>query len=194
MNEFIFNGKSSKDYGLIVNTLPPIVKPPIRTEKIEIDGRNGDIINNLGYMAYDKEITVTRIDSNININDIIKWLNCSKISALILSNEPSLYYKAQIIEQIDFTRLENFEPVKIKFYVQPFKYQYNEANVIYKASEEIVANGNINLSNTTDATMDIVELRGASENTGTLIKSVTSPVKIISINKNLYNKSNTTTR
>lgn len=191
MHEFTFNGEKSSKYGLIVNSLPPIVKAPIRTERIEIDGINGDIISPLGYMAYDKEITVTRIDSNININDIIKWLNCSEISALILSNEPSLYYKAQIIEQIDFTRLENFEPVKIKFHVQPFKYQYNEANVIYKASEEIVAKNNINLENTSDTTVDIVELCGASVQNGT-----PSPDSLIEIEsasgRNLFDKSDVT--
>lgn len=138
MNEFIFNGESSKDYGLVVNTLPPIVKPPIRTEKIEIDGRNGDIINNLGYTAYDKEITITRLNAKIDVNTIIKWLNFSKVGTLVLSNEPTLYYKAQIIEQIDFTRLENFEPVKIKFHVQPFKYKKDEE---YKSNENTIALG-----------------------------------------------------
>ena len=44
----IINGVSSKNvHGLLIQSLPPITKPKMRTSKEEIDGRNGDIVTTL---------------------------------------------------------------------------------------------------------------------------------------------------
>ena len=106
MDSFIFKGISSNDFqGIVVNSLPPISKPPKRTSKIQIDGRNGDIIEFLGYDAYDKSINITILQET-NIDELINWLNGS--GRLILSNEPNKYYEAEIIDQIDFSRLVKY--------------------------------------------------------------------------------------
>lgn len=134
MDSFIFKGISSNDFqGIVVNSLPPISKPPKRTSKIQIDGRNGDIIEFLGYDAYDKSINITILQET-NIDELINWLNGS--GRLILSNEPNKYYEAEIIDQIDFSRLVKYEPVEIKFHIQPYKYLVDEETTSLTISSE----------------------------------------------------------
>ena len=59
-NYVVINGRSSKELiGLAINELPPISKPSLRTRVETIDGRDGDIITDLGYSAYDKTFTIS---------------------------------------------------------------------------------------------------------------------------------------
>lgn len=43
MSFFIFNNKDSRNMGVIVRNLPPLVKPVRRTKSITIPGRNGNL-------------------------------------------------------------------------------------------------------------------------------------------------------
>lgn len=139
MNYFIFKNIDSRDIkGLIVQELPPISKPAKRIEKIEIDGKDGDIIQESGYQAYDKTISIG-LTNNYDINQIIAWLDGS--GNLVLSNEPEKYYNAIVIEQIDFERLMRFKTAKIKFHVQPFKYKANEEFSLVKDRKDKQASG-----------------------------------------------------
>lgn len=123
-NYIILNGKNSIVIpGLMINELPPITKPKIRTEIEEIDGKDGDIVTKLGYSAYDKEITIG-LFSTYDIDSIIKYFDSEGI--VTFSNEPKKYYKYQIIDQIDFERLVKFRTANIKFHIQPFKYSVED--------------------------------------------------------------------
>ena len=56
MAEIIWKNKSSKEIeGLIITETPPITKPKMKVKKIEIDGRDGDIIEKVGYESYTKK-------------------------------------------------------------------------------------------------------------------------------------------
>lgn len=117
---FKFKDIDSRDFeGLVVCELPPITKPAKRVEVINIEGRNGDIIVDNGYSAYDKEIKIG-LTRNYDLQTIIHWLDGK--GKLILSNEEDYYYEAEIIEQIDFMRLVKFKTANARFHVQPFKY------------------------------------------------------------------------
>ena len=49
-NYVIQNGKDSRYIkGLLIQELPPITKPLMRTSIEQIDGRDGDVITRLGY-------------------------------------------------------------------------------------------------------------------------------------------------
>ena len=75
MNYIILNGKRSTDVnGLLIQSLPSISKPLMRTEIEEIDGRDGDIVTTLGYGAYDKVFEIG-LYGNYDINEIINYLN-----------------------------------------------------------------------------------------------------------------------
>lgn len=120
MNEIILNGVSSSEIqGLIIQTLPPISKPLIRTQIEEIDGRDGDIVTPLGFAAYDKTFDIG-LSYNYDIDDIIAFFNSE--GTVIFSNEGGKYYNYQILEQIDFEKLIRFKTATVTMHIQPFKY------------------------------------------------------------------------
>ena len=120
MNYVILNGVPSTDItGLLIQQLPPVVKPLIRTEIEEIDGRDGDIVTKLGYSAYNREMSIG-LYGKFKIDDVVKYFDSE--GTVIFSNEPDKFYKYQIIEQIDFERLVRFRTATVVFHCQPFKY------------------------------------------------------------------------
>lgn len=144
MNNIILNGVNSNTIqGLLIQSLSPITKPAIRTNIEEIDGRDGDIVTKLGYGAYDKEISIG-LHGNYDIDEVISYFNSE--GTVTFSNEPTMYYKYQINEQIDFERLIRFRTAKIVFHVQPFKYSLTDTertfNITSQTSIDITNNGN----------------------------------------------------
>lgn len=120
MNYIEINGiKSTLVQGLLIQSLPPITKPKMRTSVEKIDGRDGDIVTELGYSAYDKEISIG-LYGDFKIDDVISYF--SKSGEVVFSNEPDKYYNFAILDQIDFERLIRFRTAKVKMHVQPFKY------------------------------------------------------------------------
>lgn len=120
INYIELNGeKSTNVKGLIIQSLPPITKPKMRTSKEEIDGHDGDIITKLGYSAYDKEVGVG-LHGDFDIDDAIAFFDSD--GEVVFGNEPDKYYRYQILDQIDFERLIRFRTAKVKFHVQPFKH------------------------------------------------------------------------
>jgi predicted phage tail component-like protein len=135
----IINGVSSKNIeGLLIQSLPPISKPKIRTNIEEIDGRDGDIVTTLGYAAYDKPITIG-LKGDYNVDDVIEYFNTS--GKITFSNEIDKYYKFAIYDTIDFNRLIRFRTANINIHVQPFKYSIDEPPIVYnKPNEQTIAN------------------------------------------------------
>ena len=120
INYIELNGEKSTDVkGLIIQSLPPISKPKMRTSIEEIDGRDGDIITRLGYAAYDKEVSIG-LHGDFDIDDAIAFFDSE--GEVVFSNERDKYYRYQILDQIDFERLIRFRTAKVKMHVQPFKY------------------------------------------------------------------------
>lgn len=148
-NSIILNGKSSNTItGLIIQELPPISKPLMRSQVEEIDGRDGDIITKLGFSAYDKEISVG-LYGNFDINEIIAYFNSE--GTVTFSNEPDKFYYYQILDQIDFERLVRFRTATINFHVQPFKYSTTEEAETIEAETVSGEGNNLVLENTSDA-------------------------------------------
>ena len=130
----IINGVSSKNInGLLIQSLPPISKPAIRTEVEEIDGRDGDIVTTLGYAAYDKPITIG-LKGDYNVDDVIEYFNTS--GKVTFSNELDKYYNFAIYDTIDFNRLIRFKTANINLHVQPFKYSVDEPPINWTNTEE----------------------------------------------------------
>lgn len=138
------NIKNTDIKGLMICNLPPISKPLKRTTIEEIEGKDGDEIIELGYSAYDKELTIG-LTYNYDIDEIISYFNSEGI--VTFSNEPNKYYKYKIIEQIDFEKLLRFKTAKVKLHVQPFKHSTEERIKTYGITIEkeisIINSGNI---------------------------------------------------
>lgn len=144
MNYIIWNGKNSKSIsGLLISELPPITKPKMRTKTTTIDGRDGDIVDELGYESYSKKIKIG-LYGKFNIDEIIKYFTGS--GKIVFSNEEDKYYIASITKDIDYERLLRYRTATIEFHVQPFKYKYDEAPFIFNIrDEEIVKVSNVGL-------------------------------------------------
>jgi predicted phage tail component-like protein len=125
MNNFIiWNGINSKTIeGLVIQELPPITKPQIRTQAIEIDGKDGDFIDELGFKSYEKKLKIG-LFGTFDINQVAKYFTGS--GQIIFSNESDKYYIAAIYERIDFERLTTFREANVKFHCQPYKYLVDE--------------------------------------------------------------------
>lgn len=120
INYIELNGeKSTNVKGLMIQSLPPITKPKMRTSVETIDGRDGDIVTRLGYSAYDKEVGVG-LHGDFDIDDAISFFDSE--GEVVFGNEPDKYYRYQILDQIDFERLVRFRTATVKMHVQPFKY------------------------------------------------------------------------
>lgn len=120
INYIELNGeKSTSVKGLIIQSLPPISKPKMRTSIETINGRDGDIVTKLGYSAYDKEVSIG-LHGDFDIDDAIAFFDSE--GEVVFGNEPDKYYRYQILDQIDFERLVRFRTAKVKMHVQPFKY------------------------------------------------------------------------
>ena len=75
MSYVVLNGvKSTTVKGLLIQSLPPITKPQMRTSIETIDGRDGDIVTKLGYSAYDREITIG-LYGDYNVDNLIRYFD-----------------------------------------------------------------------------------------------------------------------
>lgn len=139
----ILNGVNSLTInGLAIKELPPISKPLMRATKEEIDGRNGDIITDLGYSAYDKAVEIGLYGNSYDINDIIAFFNNS--GTVVFSDEDDKYYYFKIINQIDYEKLLKFKTATVVFHCQPFKYKVNENPITLVEGNNTITNlGNI---------------------------------------------------
>ena len=144
-NWVVLNGKKSTDVnGLLIQSLPAISKPLIRTEVEDIDGRDGDIVTYIGYSAYNKEMTIG-LYGDYDIDDVIQYFDSSGI--VIFSNEPDKYYKYQIYENIDFERLVRYRTATVVFHVQPFKYSAVEEQLTFQHMENLFDPQTANIKN-----------------------------------------------
>lgn len=131
----IINGTSSKSIaGLLIQSLPPISKPPIRTSINTVDGRDGDIVTTLGFSAYDKQFKIG-LHGDYNVDDVLAFFNSS--GTVIFSNESDKYYNFAIYEQIDLAKLIRFKTATVTMHVQPFKYSADEAEKTYTGLNSI---------------------------------------------------------
>lgn len=129
MNYCVLNGvKSTTIKGLLIQSLPPITKPLMRTSIETIDGRDGDIITPLGFSAYDKVMSIG-LFGDYNVDEVIQYFTSE--GTVTFSNEPDKYYNYQILNQIDFERLIKFKTATVTLHVQPFKYSALQGAVTY---------------------------------------------------------------
>lgn len=139
---FIFKGINSSDY-LIVNKLPPIVKPTKDIEKIEVQGRDGFLTQDNGTYRGILKPTECAIRDLSNIDFICSWLSGS--GDVIFSNEPDKKYKATIINQIDFNKiLWDFHDFIIQFECQPHKYALTNSIITLTTSGTVNNTGTKN--------------------------------------------------
>lgn len=178
----ILNGQKSTDIkGLLIQELPPIIKPILRTEIEEIDGRDGDIVTPLGYAAYDKTATIG-LYGNYDIDEVMGYFNGSGV--VTFSNEPDKYYNYQILDQIDYNKLMRFKTAEVTFHVQPFKYSLAESPTEFNSNT--VSGQGLSFNLTTGAgVVSNLKILGNSQQVTDPTATSPVPVKVITGNNNL---------
>ena len=157
-NSITFKGISSNTIsGLLISELPPITKPKMRVKETVIDGVDGSLLEDLGYESYSKKLNIG-LTRNFDIDKIIEYFNGE--GNVTFSNESDKYYKAKIVDSIDFNRLIRFRKADVNFIVQPYKYKLNESKVdvtVTNQSEIKVTNVGLEVSK------PIITLYGSGE-------------------------------
>lgn len=120
MGYFIFNGKDSREFGILESVpIPPKAERTLQT--VEIPGRLYPLNKVKDEFKNVQLSFVLGITDHSKINDINKWLNGSGM--LILSNDTSKYYNAFVHSAISPERLSvRFGKIPIIFTVEPFRY------------------------------------------------------------------------
>ena len=117
----IINGKNSNTVeGLMIQSLPPITKPAMRTQITEVDGRDGDLVTNLGYSAYDRTVEIG-LFGNFNIDEVTRYFN--QRGTVVFSNEPEKRYDFTLVDEINYEKLLRYRTASVVFHVQPFKHE-----------------------------------------------------------------------
>jgi predicted phage tail component-like protein len=153
-NWFRFAGNHSADYGVIVQTFPPLTLPEERAKFEQIPGRSGSLTLLEGEDIYND--IILSVDCYVRdlstLDQISAWLRGS--GDLVLGNQPDRYYKARCINQIEIAKVlrgRQHRTFTAVFRCYPYRYLYPEPTPkTYTASP-----GSINNPGTADAVPDI---------------------------------------
>jgi len=124
MGWFKFKGKDSRDFGILISSVPQKTRPERRVEHITIPGRNGTLTQDEEtYETYTISLQCGTRGSD-RLDEIVAWLNGA--GELILSTEPDKVYKASIYNKISIADvIYLYNSFLLQFRVHPFKYSVN---------------------------------------------------------------------
>jgi len=142
-----FDGKSSADYGLIVEYFPESVHAARRGELIPVPGRNGVIVREDGaFDTYTQQYQVwfrntTGRDTYRKARDVAEWLlSASGFCRLEDTYEPEHFRMARFVGPLNVeTVLRNHGRVNLEFDVQPQRYlKSGETPISYEGDSSTV--------------------------------------------------------
>ncbi len=126
MGWFIFKGQDSRDYGILLSSVPEKVRAERRVDYVTIPGRSGELTVDEGaYKPYVLSLECGTRGSD-KLDEIVTWLNGA--GDLILSTEPEKRLQASIYNKISIAdMIYLYNSFLLQFRVQPFKYSANPA-------------------------------------------------------------------
>lgn len=134
---FIWNGISSDSMDVKVISLPPISLSQENINEIEVEGRDGNLTEKLGYKTTTKPVEADYLGEDKY--SILNWLRGS--GEVIFGNDENFYYKARINNVIPLEEiLKNMHNFPIEFRCQPFRYFISGKRKINITSSGIVLN------------------------------------------------------
>lgn len=141
MGWFRFKGTNSREYGILISSVPERVRPERRVKEIEIPGRSGLLTQDEeAYDAYVVQMECSTRGSD-RLDEIVAWLNGA--GDLSLSTEPDKVYHASIYNKISISdQIYLYNSFLLQFKVQPFKYNINPiADELTLTDPTIIRNG-----------------------------------------------------
>lgn len=147
MGVIIFNGVSSSDLGLEVETFPNYVIPERQYDSISIPGRNGNLLidsNTFTNVSKQYKVSVAALQTPFyeKMNSIVEWLHsASGYARLEDSYEPNHYRLACYRESMSIENIFNQAgTATISFDCKPQKYLKSGENVVEFTSEGRITN------------------------------------------------------
>jgi len=144
MGVIIFNGSSSKDYGIQVENPPGYHTPERDYEMVHIPGRNGDlIIDNGSYKNVNKSYNIAfgKVDGDFTLmaSQVASWLNSAEgYARLEDSYEPDYYRMASFKNSLDIENiLSQAGRVTIDFDCKPQRFLKSGDIPIIIENEEV---------------------------------------------------------
>lgn len=122
---FMWNNIDSRDMGLWVSALPPIVRAKERTDEIKVPGKAGSLTMLEGQNVHDSYLKncVVTVPRTADFAALLAWL--SGEGKVIFSNEENRVYNARIAGEVSFDRISNtLAQATIPFFVHPHKAAY----------------------------------------------------------------------
>ena len=123
-NHIVWNGRSSGDFGIrILDKEIPRPSPGDRHERIQIDGRDGDLFVDLRAIpsvSYPLPIHLLDVSKS---DEIVAWLRSNPKGDLELSWDDEYVYKATYLDDHEIvTKLIKLGHAELPFVLQPWKY------------------------------------------------------------------------
>ena len=143
MNPYIiYNGISSEDLDLIIEQLPDEPRPRRNTEEIQVIGRPGRIITDLG--SYDMYQTNAKINCNGKAaTEVYAWLRGE--GWMTTSEDPAYMRWVCFHDQINDSRFRAgacYDTLTVPMRVQPYKYLVEQTPLICTSPAVFDGNGN----------------------------------------------------
>lgn len=153
MGVIVFNGISSRDVGIEVETFPTYDVPEREYEAIHVPGRNGDVIIDNGtykniQRSYYVSIATYSLSYHQKLASVAKWLHSSSgYARLEDSYEPDFYRQAYYKEKVNFENLFNEAGrATINFECKPQKFFKSGEIAIEFTSAGSIQNGTVNIA------------------------------------------------
>jgi len=139
---FIWNGVNSRDMGVEVLNLPPIVRPERRVETVTVAGRHGNLHVDEGvYESFTQAVEFAIIDSR-RIRQVFQWLVGS--GEVIFSNEQDGKFEAYICNKLAMEKVfRQVRKAQVQFDCQPFKYMISQSEIVLARSGVITNPGTV---------------------------------------------------
>lgn len=123
MYTLLVNNKSLKDYGLAVKSISRPLLPARNYSEIEVQGRNGAIIEVGAYRNRTISAKVTFIEKNLpdireKAREIAYLLSGKK--KLIFTDEPEKYYRGILLDETELDVLGSTGEATLTFLCEPF--------------------------------------------------------------------------
>lgn len=146
MSEITFKGTTSTSKSVTVLKYPEIVKPTLRVETVKVPGRDGELtlsgMPSYEAMVLECECMVPSVDK---ISAAAAWLTGR--GNLILGNDPTYAYDAQVIDEIRFEKIMRGHAHRrftVPFLCQPLKKKAEtEPNIELTAPGTVVNIGHV---------------------------------------------------
>ena len=138
---FTWNGWNSRDMGIRLREMPPIIRPEERIQHVTIPGRSGELTLAEGEDVYNSYIQTIplAVKTEEAVRAAESWLRGSGVVSF--SGQPTLQQAARVINAVTFTkhgRNSVWWDGEVQFYCDPVKHLIGEEEITLAESGESI--------------------------------------------------------